>query len=561
MNENGPARRNGLVALVICSLCIVGYFQWGGGEWQAVTPEPIAANGSESQERVEPVPQPAVASSRVEESIAPAEDSEAKELAQPSPSATAPTTGTLRGVVTGDTGESFSYAWVWTLDDNGERRNAKVGSDGRYELPGIELGHRRIMAGASHHHDAEITILFDESAPEQEHDFQLRAKQRIRVRLVTSTGEPAIEAMSQAGLLSVNWNLVPVATREDPGQTFDGVVGSLNNPFGIGSFWQAGFQGLDPLTPDEYGTVTLHEDGPAWLNLVAAHQVIGRKQVDPFTEMVVFVVDPAEFLALQGGVHGRLIDGATGAPLLGSVQLTENPFPMGRLTPVDADGRFSIPHSLPGKRFLVAQAPDRAESVLPVEIGAGGMLDVGDITLQKPVLLSGKTIDEAGRPIQAVIRVGKLDPESGRVDWVRQRSFRSDEAGVFNLNGLAPAVWVVQSPGLLARSPRPFDDSSASLPVRVDARDKSVDGIELTLKRTGSVLLVATDQKKPWPYVRAYEQGGLPVSSAWVGRWALESPLRLPHGNYELVVELDGVIQERRAITVAEQPQRLTFDS
>ena len=526
----------------------------------AVVPRPVSAHESATVPAPEVPSEQASSSSRVDEHLPGTDAEPLEQLIQEDASPAARTMGVLTGIVTDDVGAMVRSGWVWTLRENGERLNARVNSDGRYRLEGIALGYRRIMAGASHLHDREVVILFDEANPYQEQDFRLDEKQRIRVRLMTSTGESTIGAMSRSSQSAMGWELVPVVTREDPGETFEEVSGSQNNPFGIGSFWQSGFNGRDPLTPDEYGTVTINEDGPAWLSLVAAHQVLRKSQVDPSTEVVIFEVDPGDLLALQAGVRGRLLDGETGEALSGNVYLGREPFAIGKPTPVDTDGGFLFEPTLPGLRYLVALAPERAELVLPVHIEAGSVLDLGDLTLHPSVHLSGRTIDQAGRPIKAELRWGRLDPDTGYVDWVRQRGAQSDEHGEFSLNGLDPGIWVVVAPGLPAQNPQPYDDSFASLPSRVDARDGSVADIELVLRPTGSLILVSTMQKDPWPHVRAYDERGLSVASAWIGRWNEETPMRLPPGVYELVIKRDGMVLERRSIAVGEKPQRLMFE-
>ena len=227
---------------------------------------------------------------------------------------------------------------------------------------------------------------------------------------------------------------------------------------------------------------------------------------------------------------------------------------------MDSNGEFLIEDSQPGHRYLVVRAPDRAELVLPVQLNAGAVLDVGDLTLHVPVRLQGRTVDQAGHAIKAVVRWGRLDPESGKVDWVRRRSTRSNEQGDFSIEGLAAGIWVLQAPGLPAAGPRPYDAKFASLPVRVDARDGGVEDIELVLQQTSSLILVSADQEEPWPYVRVYDKQGLPAASAWIGRWNAETPIHLPPGTYELVVTRDGVELERRTVVVDESPQRLTFE-
>jgi len=461
----------------------------------------------------------------------------------------------LFGLVSDPSGAPIPGAFVLAPAPDGARPFAESDEHGRYALGPLARGTRRAVASKIHHHEHAAEIASDGKAGPLRQDFVLRPEQRIRVRLVTSRGIPTVEALAGTELRLRELQVVPVATREDPGLVFTGVQGSLNNAFGIGSFWQNGYN--EPrLGRDVYGTVSLHADGPAWLSLVVSHQVLRKEQVTPATAEVTFVVDPDDLLALRGALHAELRDASGGAPLAGRVWLGENAFPMGPGEEVGADGAVRLEGRWPGARWFAARAEGRALFVREVTIARGATLELGDVLLQEAVALRGSVHLASGEPVEAVLRWGRLEADGG-VAWARQVSTKSGPDGSFAIEGLEPAVWVLQSPGLPAHPPRPFDARAASLPLRVDATRGTVEGLEVELADTTAVTLATSGLSEPWPNARALDPSGLPSDSAWLGRYGDESVLNLAPGPYVLVVEREGKELERRELVVGAEPLRI----
>jgi hypothetical protein len=72
-----------------------------------------------------------------------------------------------------------------------------------------------------------------------------------------------------------------------------------------------------------------------------------------------------------------------------------------RTATTDARGRFVIDEMPPGRLRVDITHPDRLPVRRePIQLGAGGRQDLGDIPLQTGALLAGRVLDESGRPIE-----------------------------------------------------------------------------------------------------------------------------------------------------------------
>jgi Carboxypeptidase regulatory-like domain len=465
-----------------------------------------------------------------------------------------PDLGTLLwGSVIRPDGSTIPEVWVGAHGVDGERLNVHPDTQGRYTLGPLVPGPRWVTASATHHHQARVELVLQPGEDLRRQDFVLRPKQRILVRLMTSAGDPLLDQLRSVG----NYDPLPVATRENPGDTFTGVSGSPNNPFGIGQLWYGGQAGLPMLDGDALGYVFLNEDGPAWLSLVAADQVLAKQRVEATTEEVTFVLDVDDFLALGCGVRGRVVDPETGAPLAAVVTLSEHDYPQGQGFKVGDDGLFAIDNSAPGRQYMIVQAPGRARVMRMLTLLPGETSEVGDVLLPRAVTLSGRVRDASGRPREAVVSCGRLDPSTGKVSWPRNVSYISGPDGSFSIEDLEPGLYLLRCPGLRAHPPRPSDPSMMSLPQRVDATDGTVEDLELVLLSTTVITLVADGVSEPWPVATARDSSGLAVRTVFPGRWKTETLLHLPPGSYSLEIERGGRLFERRRLVVGEASQRV----
>ncbi|MEM9802400.1 MAG: carboxypeptidase-like regulatory domain-containing protein, partial [Planctomycetota bacterium] len=319
---------------------------------------------------------------------------------------------------------------------------------------------------------------------------------------------------------------------------------------------------LEPATEDEYGMVLVDEDGPAWLSLIASHQVLASQRIDDETRSVEFVVEPEDLDGLKGSVGLVAVDAETGAPLVARVTVGRDAFPNGGVSGETSaeTGEITLEGVDPGERWLIVQADGRATSKQQVRIERGARLDVGMVALRAPVEIAGFVRDAEGKAYEAVVKWGRLDDATGRVEWARQTRAQSTADGRFRISDLEPGVYAVQAPGLPARSPIPHNARLASRAVRVDATSGSVADVSLELRGTSKLTLVTGDLAEPWATAIAIDASGLPADSTWLGRWGPEIELDLVDGVYTLVVLRDGEEIEERKISIVGHDVRIELD-
>jgi hypothetical protein len=471
----------------------------------------------------------------------------------------------LHGVVTARGGAPLGGAYVGVQLPFGGRAASTTDEIGRYTLGPLESRTWSVSAGMTDHHSASIDVAPPDDGTLIRRDFELAPQQIVRVRIVTSEGTPAV---GSALLYWYRFRLVPVVTRDDPGTTFTDVRGSLGNPFGIGWFRNAGLMGYPAATPDEYGAVVLREDGPAWVSLVAAHQVIAKQALVPDMDEVTFVVDPSDLTALHATVRGRALDAESGGALAGQAWLNDTSYTSGpevRVAADPANGEFAIEGALPGERWLIVSCEGYADVKRKVDVPRGATFEAGDVMLHRPVALSGKVRDSAGKPYEALVEWGELDTASGAIEWVPQVRAECKRDGTFTVRGLEPAVYVVRATGREPSGTRASETRFVSRPLRADARVGSVEGLDFLIEPTTVVWLVAKvrarDPGGVWTYAAVLGSDGLPVARGWPGRYMDETPLYVPRGKWTLVLTHGGTELERRAFVVGDTPLRIELDS
>src|SRR5262249_24115177 len=143
-------------------------------------------------------------------------------------------------------------------------------------------------------------------------------------------------------------HIVPVATKENPGRHVYEVFGSLNNPFGVGQFWQAA-PGCETLPIDCNGVVLVGADLPVYELLVLLHSVHQTQSVDSGAQEVTFVLSVRDVNASLGSLHVQVVEAANSAPIEGAGVILEGGPSEGGSATSGTDGFARIEHALPGR--------------------------------------------------------------------------------------------------------------------------------------------------------------------------------------------------------------------
>lgn len=205
-----------------------------------------------------------------------------------------------------------------------------------------------------------------------------------------------------------------------------------------------------------------------------------------------------------------------------------------RSTLTDAQGRFEVTALAVGEHRLTVRPDDGAPLVLvPLPIVDGEVLDVGDLILIPGAAIAGEVLSPPG-----------IDPAGLHVyldDWRQGVKTVVDAQGRFRFENLAAGMHIVtldDRPGVLAGSEAVEVElvSGETLPVTLDARDRAMCAVTLTLDLPGApvqglrVALVSTEDPREHKRIGATDGQGIVTGSARA--WG-ETMVRmyLPHGS------------------------------
>ncbi len=244
-----------------------------------------------------------------------------------------------------------------------------------------------------------------------------------------------------------------------------------------------------------------------------------------------------------------------------------NALPMARTTTA-ADGTFTLQDVEPANNMLVVTKAGFDRGFKPsVKVQAGAPRDLGEITLQRGEVCSGKIVDATDRPVaRAAVRVAVLPPGGFRGLAFCEAEVRADTQGNFAVPGLRAgrvlvaarsrddAPWTVAGPFAVD------DDIALRLPAPA----------ELTVRVT-TPAAAPTVRLTFGPALGELARMGLRQAVAMEGRVVEESHgtwrvRDLAPGSYQLEVSAPGCVTARRLVQVpgeaevALAPQAPTFD-
>ncbi len=551
MKRSGVLFTGGAVLVLVAGYLVVGLTSPERGAGEPAGLEPTTSEPSTASPVAGPLPppEPVDAEDETAPRVSVSDDSEDPVPAEHHDEVF------IHGTVTDEAGSPIAEAPITVKPDEGER-GLEVHTDekGAYHISPVAPGTRRLRAHPDGYLSGDVQLEITGAEPLVRHDFQLDREQRIFVHLVTEQGQPVLELAAQVGLDPVLLNLLPVATREEPGEAYR-LAPHRSVRQGIGKYFDCfGLRAYEDR-PTIFGFIELLEPGPGWVNLVAGGKVLRKQPFDRAIRKVTFVVELEELQAIVCEIDARLVAAETGQPLAGRAWI-EGPgtghFPI----EVGSDGTLFFERVSPSSGWLVASFPERADVRIPLELTPGERLELGDVPVPPPVRLRGKVTRSTGEPAEVQLHWGRLGPATGEVAWERWYHSRSRKSGLFSIPKLAPGFYVITAPRLPEEQDAPPEDWVAA-PQRVDATQGTVEGIELVLRRSSVVALVLPEVESDRLLIEAHADSGLVVGKTTLARPDREAWLRLVPGTYELVVSYDDEVVHREPLYVGSGPERI----
>lgn len=459
----------------------------------------------------------------------------------------------LSGMLLDPAGVPIFGSWssgVALMDAKGFKRYSDARESGRYGFQGLPLGSYSLIADAHGYLRVEDTLELGASRPVLEKDITLVPQPKIRIRAITPEGQSLQEALGSAhrpaGIL------VPVATREDPGDRFDEVRGSLNNPFGVGTFWNYG-PPVESLTAEYLGVVYLRCELPVHVSLVHYHHVLRTVEVPPGEDEVTFVLSVEDLLADLATLRFRVEDELTGRGIPdGSCFLNGPVLARHKIGP---EGIVAIEGIAPGRYSLRVAAKGFETLNLSVQ-AKPGIMDLGALRLVRAVRVLVHVVEVDGTPSRAKFFLRVLDPETRRV-VDRDDTFRygCERAGELELTQLGRKLYCLQ-----VAPNGPPDDEPGGSPnwvsenVLLDTRNGPIADVEVVLRPAARLVLRLDEANTQSSTFQIYDERDLWVmGSRFYDR--SPRPLELAPGKYRVAVcDLDGKELSSRSVTVDSEP-------
>jgi Carboxypeptidase regulatory-like domain len=447
-----------------------------------------------------------------------------------------------------------AWGWISFVDRSGKRWNADC-RQGAYAVVGLAAGPYTVSARAEACRPVEESFELRADRPQVEKDFRLPRCAVLRIRVDTPEGKPLFAEVDH----DFRWEIVPVATKDPPDRHVYEVVGSLNNPFGVGHFWPSA-PGGEALPPDCIGVVHVDADLPVFVSLVFCHAVLQTRRADPGAEEVTFVLSLRDVLMSLGSLRAQIIEAANSAPIEGAdLRLDGGPMGGGSARSAE-DGLAMIQGARPG-RFQLQVRKDGYEHVArTVDVEPGQETDLGMIALARGVIARIRVVDGLGNPTSASFRIGNLSRSGGRVEIDDLGGASSKADGTLELSNLGRKLYVLRTTNHDAGYDGDQPVSSwVSGCVLLDTSAGEVRDMEIRLEPAVGLAIRVEGGAADGLRFAVLDSGGLPlVRDRFYG--SAPRPLRLPAGSYRVELrDKDDNVLGGRDVKLASEPVELAI--
>jgi len=302
----------------------------------------------------------------------------------------APITFGLSGSVTGPEGTPVAGARVSCVDLRG-RWHATTAVDGAYEITDLDPGLLWVRVHAAGFAELTRTATLTRAAPHARLDLVLSPATRIRVYLVTPSGQPWTRAAP-----ALARRVLPVADVSPLPDPFRRRVGGPSN-LGPSAFVRAAAGERSGVLGELFVSAPL----PLHVALTRNEGVLAQELVEG--DAVSFTL-PLEDPRFEAALTVRFT-GAAGTPLAGLLPVLWSPSVSSAppLEPVPGEYRFA--HLDPGRYVLRARSGTTLFQA-PVSLATGAHLDLGTIPLDETFEVAVRLVDESGAPVGAGAGIG-----------------------------------------------------------------------------------------------------------------------------------------------------------
>ena len=408
--------------------------------------------------------------------------------------------------------------------------------------------------------DTQEAVMVEEDAEETTHDLVLRRSPQFPVRFLTPDGQNAVDVLNTDDSPLDGRDLFVVATRDAPAERIPRMAPGARVQYGTGLFHRAGslnHQGSAIPYPGEGydGVLELKSPPPVYVSCVLRETVLETLLINSENSGdLTFTVVPENLRAKLASVTVVVLDEKTREPIE-KVRVTCDDSGIAasgaqglQVNPDGEPGRFEFRDRYPGWTTFRAWAPGYEMIQRAVELKPGERLDLGTVTLQPAVAVTGTVTDSTGRGVRSVVYArdeswapGSSPPQFGHTLG------GSGNDGTLNLERLGRRRYEVQVRAL----------GHAVKTFTLDLTDGQDEELNVELSPGTQVMLAARYPAGRTDRVLVYDtEGNLCFYQRIPGQRS--RPAWLAPGTYELVTHHGPTERSRRTIEVT--TENVTFD-
>ncbi len=443
------------------------------------------------------------------------------------------------------------------VDRGGRRHASNAGSQGAFAISALDFGAYSVTASAAGFQSRTEALELRSDAPRLRKDFSLQKAIELKIYVKTTDGKDLFAGLRTTGAPLGARLLIPVATREPPGNR---LVESAGRPNSLRA--SARFRGSLPreiaLDPQCMGVLSLDGELPVWVSIVQHGIVLESICVGVGQGEATFVLSASDLLRNLCTVRAQVIDATTRQPILRARVTLRGGSHYDSGVATDSMGCATLSSREPGSYELQVRVDGYEQYRQPIDARPGEIVNAGTLALASEITVEGRVLDDQGHPLSASFCVGSLDPDDRSIHWFRSGESRSRADGSFKLSGLGRGEYVLRcgNPDALgANEWEGIDWVSGNVPL--DTRSGSMAGLELHPQRAVRLAIRVADPRSKELGFRVVDERGLELTQ---GKFQDREPraLALPSGNYRvLLLDRDETALSERVVALGLEELRI----